>query len=158
MRLFDPAALSAAETWIIGKSVDGSIDYHRQDGVMTIRRVVPNLVTPDLDASRTFYGEFLGFDLVMDLGWIVTYASPTNPTAQINLAPGDVLEGQQMRPYLSIEVDDVDAVHAAAVALGYDVVHPLTDEQWGVRRFFVVEPGGLVLNILGPTPLGEGNP
>lgn len=122
---------------------------------MTVRRVVPNLVSPDMDASRTFYGDFLGLDVVMDLGWIVTYASPRNPIAQISVSPGDVLSGEQMRPYLSIEVEDVDAVHAAAVSRGYEVVHPLTDEPWGVRRFFVVEPGGLVLNILGHTPLGD---
>ena len=122
---------------------------------MTIRRVVPNLMSPDMDASRRFYGDLLGFDLVMDLGWIVTYASPANPTAQISISPGQALKGEQMRPYLTIEVDDVDAVHGRAVARGYDVVHPLTDEPWGVRRFFVVEPGGLVLNILGQTPLGE---
>jgi catechol 2,3-dioxygenase-like lactoylglutathione lyase family enzyme len=123
---------------------------------MTIRRVVPNIVSPDMDASHRFFGEFLGFNVVMDLGWIVTYASPRNPTAQISISPGDAPDGQQMRPYLTIEVEDVDAVHAGAVALGYDVVHPLTDEPWGVRRFFVVEPGGLVLNFLGHTPLGEG--
>lgn len=122
---------------------------------MTIRRVVPNLLSPDMDASRAFYGDFLGLDVVMDFGWIVTYASPTNPTAQISISPGDALKGEQMRPYLTIEVQDVDAVHAAAVAQGYDVVHPLTDEPWGVRRFFVVEPGGLVLNVLGQTPLGD---
>lgn len=122
---------------------------------MSIRRVVPNLLSPDMDASRTFYREFLGFDVVMDVGWIVTYASPTNPTAQINVSPGHPIEGQQMSPYLSIEVEDVDAVHAAAVARDYEIVHPLTDEPWGVRRFFVVEPGGLVLNILGHTPLRD---
>jgi catechol 2,3-dioxygenase-like lactoylglutathione lyase family enzyme len=124
---------------------------------MAVRRVVPNLVSPDMDASRAFYEEFLGFKLVMDLGWIVTYGSPTNHTAQISISPGDGLSGEQMRPYLTIEVDDVDAVHEDALARGYDIVHPLTDEPWGVRRFFVVEPGGLVLNILGPTPLGERN-
>ena len=77
---------------------------------MTIRRVVPNLMSPNMAASRTFYGEFLGFNLVMDLGWIVTYASPTNPTAQISISPGEALNGEQMRPYLTIEVNDVDAV------------------------------------------------
>ncbi len=41
------------------------------------------------------------------------------------------------------------------MARGYDVVHPLTDEPWGVRRFFIAEPGGLVLNILGQTTLGD---
>ncbi len=122
---------------------------------MTIRRVVPNLLSPDMDASRRFYEEFLGFNLVMDLGWIVTYASPSNPTAQISISPGDALTGEQMRPYLSIEVEDVDGLHAAAVAQGYQIVHPLTDELWGVRRFFVVDPGGLILNILGHTPLGD---
>ena len=123
---------------------------------MTIRRVVPNIVAADMEASRVFYSEFLGFEVVMDLGWIVTYASPANPTAQINVSPGDPPEGEQMQPYISIEVSDVDAVHAAAIDRGYEVVRPLTDEPRGVRRFFVLEPGGLVLNILGHTPLGDG--
>lgn len=122
---------------------------------MTIRRVIPNLLSPDMEAGRRFYGEFLGFEVVINLGWIVTYGSPDNATAQVSISPGDALRGEQMRPYLSIEVEDVDAVHAQAMVLGYDVVHPLTDEPWGVRRFFVVEPGGLVLNILGQTPLGD---
>ena len=89
----------------------------------------------------------------MDLGWIVTYASPTNPIAQIGISPGEAVNGEQVRPYLTIEIDDVDAVHADALTRSHDGVHPLTDEPWGVRRFFVVEPGGLVLNILGQTTL-----
>ena len=47
-----------------------------------------------------------------------------------------------------MEVDDVDAVHAKAVADGLEIVHPLTDETWGVRRFFVRDPDGLVVNVL----------
>jgi uncharacterized glyoxalase superfamily protein PhnB len=53
-----------------------------------------------------------------------------------------------VQPDVSIEVDDVDAVHAAAVSRGYEIVHPLTDEPWGVRRFFVRDASGTVLNIL----------
>jgi catechol 2,3-dioxygenase-like lactoylglutathione lyase family enzyme len=34
--------------------------------------------------------------------------------------------------------------------LGYEIVHPLTDEPWGVRRFFVRAPDGNVLNIVRP--------
>ncbi len=124
---------------------------------MHVRRVVPNIASPDMDASRAFYVEFLGFQVVMDLGWIVTYASPTNPTAQISVSPGKAPAGQQFSPYLSLEVDDVDAAHARAVERGYEIVHPLTNETWGVRRFFVREPEGLVLNILGQTPLGDPN-
>jgi uncharacterized glyoxalase superfamily protein PhnB len=52
-----------------------------------------------------------------------------------------------LHPDVSIEVDDVDAVHARAVAAGADIVYPLTDEEWGLRRFFVRDPDGAVLNI-----------
>lgn len=52
-------------------------------------------------------------------------------------------------PDVSIVVDDVDAVHTPAQRKGADIVHPLTDEQWGVRRFFVRDPDGHVLDILG---------
>jgi uncharacterized glyoxalase superfamily protein PhnB len=54
-----------------------------------------------------------------------------------------------VHPDVSVEVDDVDVAHATAERLGYEIVHPLTDEPWGVRRFFVREPSGKVINILG---------
>ena len=57
-------------------------------------------------------------------------------------------ETASVQPDASIEVDDVDAAHAEAQRLGYEIVHPLTDEPWGVRRFFVRDPNGKVLNIL----------
>jgi uncharacterized glyoxalase superfamily protein PhnB len=49
---------------------------------------------------------------------------------------------------VSIEVDDVDAIHTAAVRQGIEIVHPLTDELWGVRRFFARDPNGVVVNVL----------
>ena len=82
----------------------------------------------------------------MDLGWIVTYAAPDNPAAQIIVMRQDA--SASVQPDASIEVDDVDAAHAAAQRLGYEILHPLTDEPWGVRRFFVRDPNGKVLNIL----------
>ncbi len=115
-----------------------------------IRRVVPHLRADDADAGREFYGGFLGFDVAMDLGWIVTFASPSNPTAQLNLY-GEAAPPASLQPHLSIEVDDVDAVHAEAVGRGIEIVYPLTDEPWGVRRFFARDPSGNVVNILSHT-------
>ena len=109
--------------------------------------MVPHLHADDTEASRSFYTDFLGFDVAMDLGWIVTFASPTNPAAQVNLYGRAALPAS-LQPQLSIEVDDVDAVHAEAVRRGIEIVHPLTDEPWGVRRFFARDPGGNVVNIL----------
>jgi predicted enzyme related to lactoylglutathione lyase len=53
-----------------------------------------------------------------------------------------------VNPSVSIEVDDVDAAHQAALDAGLDIVHPLTDEPWGVRRFFFADPAGNVVNVL----------
>jgi len=112
-----------------------------------IRRVVPNITSDQLDESRAFYVGILDFEVVMDLGWIVTVASPTNPTAQISLMRQDA--AAPVQPQLSVEVADVDAVYAAAVRRGAHIVYPLTNERWGVRRFFVVDPNGVVVNVVG---------
>jgi predicted enzyme related to lactoylglutathione lyase len=82
----------------------------------------------------------------MDMGWVLTFVSPSNPIAQITLVRD--VEKTKPQPNLSIEVNDVDAVHAKAVTLRLQIVYPLTDEPWGVRRFFVTDPNGAIINVL----------
>jgi predicted enzyme related to lactoylglutathione lyase len=107
---------------------------------------VPDFQSADPAAAAPFYAEVLGLELAMDLGWVVTFASPSNPGAQISVLTRDA--SAPLAPDVSIEVDDVDAAYDAARRLGSEIVHPLTDEPWGVRRFFVRDPTGKVLNIL----------
>ena len=76
-------------------------------------------------------------ELAMDMGWILTFVSPSNPTAQITLMQAS--PSAVPNPNVSIEVEDVDAVHAKAAELGVPIVYPLSDEPWGVRRFFVAD-------------------
>jgi uncharacterized glyoxalase superfamily protein PhnB len=113
---------------------------------MSIRRVVPDINSERIDESREFYVGVLGFQVAMDLGWVVTFASPTNPTAQITIMRSD--GSSRVVPQVTVEVADVDAVHAEAVRRGAEVVYPLTDEPWGVRRFFLRDPNGVVLNVM----------
>lgn len=112
---------------------------------MSIRRAVPDISASSLDASRAFY-ELLGFEEMMNLGWVVTLVSPANPTAQVTLLSQDA--SADVNPDLSVEVEDVDAIHAAVVASGAQVVHSLRDEEWGVRRFFVRDPNGKIVNVV----------
>ena len=112
---------------------------------MSVRRVVPDVRSEAMDESRDFYG-LLGLEEVMNLGWVMTLASPSNPTAQVIFMSRD--ETAPVQPDMSIEVDDVDAVYAAMLGSGAEIVHPLQDEEWGVRRFFVVDPNGRVVNVL----------
>lgn len=113
---------------------------------MGIRRVVPDLRTEQLAESREFYTRVLGMEVTMDMGWIVFLVSPSNPTAQVQLLTHDATA--PVVPNVTIEVEDVDAVHAEAKRRGATIVYPLTDEPWGVRRFFVADPSGVVINVM----------
>lgn len=114
---------------------------------MRVRRIVPDLAAADPAGGKAFYGDVLGLEPVMDQGWIVTYAAPGRPDVQLSVVGEDATA--PVRPDVSVEVDDVDAAYAAALARGDEILHPITDEPWGVRRFFVRDPEGTVLNILG---------
>ncbi len=122
---------------------------------MPINRVVPNIQSAKAEESKAFYAETLGFDVAMDQGWIIGFASPTNPTAQIQVLAADATA--PVVPAFSIEVDDVDALYAAVQTRGYAIVYPLTDEPWGVRRFFTRDPQGLVVNIVSHRASAERN-
>jgi catechol 2,3-dioxygenase-like lactoylglutathione lyase family enzyme len=112
---------------------------------MSIRRVMPDIRSEAMEESRDFYG-LLGFEEVMNHGWVMTLASPSNPTAQVTFMSHD--KTAPVVPDMSVEVDDVDAAYAAMRESGAEVVHPLQDEEWGVRRFFVRDPNGRVVNVL----------
>jgi hypothetical protein len=79
------------------------------------------------------------------MGFVVTFVSPSNPTAQVSLMRDD---SPAVLPQMSIEVTDVDDVHSRAVSRGPNIVYPLTNEPWGVRRFFVIDPSGTIINVM----------
>ncbi|MEU0084466.1 VOC family protein [Streptomyces sp. NPDC006274] len=113
---------------------------------MSVRRVMPVFQSDAEQENREFYG-LLGFEEVMNLGWITTLASPSAPAAQVSFMTAD--KTAPVTPDMSVEVDDVDAAYAVVRDSGAEIVHPLQDEEWGVRRFFVRDPGGRVINVLG---------
>ena len=112
---------------------------------MTVRRIVPNLTVADLDSARDAYAQTLGLTEVMNHGWILTLAD-ANRGHQISLMTKDLTA--PVNPDVSVEVDDVDGAHHAAVSEGLRIVYPLTDEEWGVRRFFFEDLSGNVVNVL----------
>lgn len=112
---------------------------------MGVRRVVPDIQSDAIEASRDFYA-LLGLRQVVDRGWVVTLTAPDNPEAQVTLIGRDASAPAQ--PDVSIEVDDVDAVYRAVLADGAEIIHPIQDDEWGVRRFLVRDPNGRVINVL----------
>src|SRR3954465_11598657 len=113
---------------------------------MAIRRIVADLHAADPAASRAFYEDLLGLEVVMDHGWIVTFAAPDDRGVQLSVMGEDA--SAPVAPDVSIEADDVDAAYPVAFERGDEILHPLTNEPWGVRRFFVRDPSGKVINVL----------
>jgi catechol 2,3-dioxygenase-like lactoylglutathione lyase family enzyme len=111
---------------------------------VTIGRAVPNLRTERPAETRDFFVQLLGFETAMDLDWVITVASPDNPTVQVNVISNE----DPAAPGISVGVDDVDAVHARALEQGLEIAYPLRDEEWGVRRFMLREPGGTMVNVV----------
>ena len=113
---------------------------------MKVRRIVANIAASDVAAAKRFYQEVLGLDLLMDQGWIATYGSPEQAPAQVSI----MSQGGSGTPVpdLSIEVDDLEAALARAKAAGIAIEYGPADEPWGVRRFYVRDPFGRLVNIL----------
>jgi uncharacterized glyoxalase superfamily protein PhnB len=115
---------------------------------MTISRAVPNIRSDRPADTRDFFVDLFGFEVAMDLDWVMTLASPDDPAVQITIISSDDMAA----PGITVGVDHADAVHAKAVEQGLEIAYPLRDEPWGVRRFMLREPNGTVVNVVSHRP------
>ncbi|MCC5809655.1 MAG: VOC family protein [Ectothiorhodospiraceae bacterium] len=113
---------------------------------MQVKRIMANTATSELSKAEAFYGDILGLELLMDHGWFQTYGSDARMTIQVSFGS----EGGSGTPVpdLSIEVDDVEAALARFKEANVPIEYGPVSEPWGVRRFYVRDPFGKLVNIL----------
>jgi catechol 2,3-dioxygenase-like lactoylglutathione lyase family enzyme len=113
---------------------------------MAVKRIVTNIAADDVSKARSFYENILDLEVVMDLGWIQTFSSPALMSPQLSVAS----EGGSGTgvPDISIEVDNLEEVERRVRRAGLSIEYGPIDEPWGVRRFYVRDPLGRLLNIL----------
>lgn len=112
--------------------------------LMKATEAITNLHTGDVERAREFF-RFLGLEEeTMNRGWVARFSSPDSG-ACVQVVTHDATAPEDS--VMTIKVDDVDAAYHAAQRRGYEIVHPLTDEPWGIRRFFVRSPDGHVINV-----------
>src|SRR5262249_7985378 len=110
----------------------------RRSSNMIVKRIVTNFAATDVSKARHFYADILGLEVVMDHGWIVTFASPAQMAPQVSVAT----EGDASAGHLD-QVDDLDEVERRVREAGLSVIeYGPTNEPWGVRRFYVEGPAG----------------
>lgn len=112
---------------------------------MQVIRVTPDLTVANIAEASDFYADYLGLDAEdMGLDWVTRFIVPGSGE-HIQLVSRDATAPEN--PLLTVKVDDIDDAYAQARRRGYEIVHPLTTEPWGIRRFFVRAPDGTVFNI-----------
>lgn len=114
--------------------------------MVKVKRIVPNIAAPDVAKADAFYKDVLGLEVLMDLGWIRTYGSSAKMTIQFSV----MSEGGSGTPVpdISIEVDDLETALTRVRKAGIRLEYGPKNEPWGVRRFFVRDPFGKLINIL----------
>ena len=116
---------------------------------MSVLRIVANLQTDTPQGLAQFYEQIFGLEKVMDFDWIIT--STTNKDARVQVSFASEGGSGTPVPALSIEVDNIEDVLSRTQEYGIDVEYGPVDEPWGVRRFFIRDPQGNLLNVLAHT-------
>lgn len=111
---------------------------------MAVRRIKPNIQSDHFEESRAFYRGVIGLEEHAGLDWILFFGTEQR---EVQLSVMSLDAKAHVHPDVSIEVDDVDVVYQRAVEAGAEIVYPLADEDWGLRRFFVRDPNGTVINV-----------
>jgi len=113
---------------------------------MHAKRITANLHVSDIDAVKSFYTGFLGLSTEeFNMGWVARYTSP-DTGVNVQLVTRDATAPEDS--VISVHTDDVEAAYVEAKASGFEIVHPLSTEAWGVRRFLVRAPDGNVINVV----------
>ena len=113
---------------------------------MRTLRITTNLPVSDIESAKGFYTGFLGLSTEeLNLGWVARYTDP-GTGAHVQLVTSDATAPEDSA--MSVHTDDLDAAYAEARERGYEITHPLTTEEWGVRRFHVRAPDGTIVNVV----------
>ncbi|WP_216825045.1 VOC family protein [Agarilytica rhodophyticola] len=119
-------------------------------------RVITNICTSDLAASKSFYVELLDIDVKYDSDWYVQLCSPHDQKMEFGLIQRDhelIPNDYRQAPngmYLTFVVPDVNATFERAIELGAEVIQEPRNEFYGQRRFLVREPSGCLVDVSSP--------
>lgn len=156
--LLATAAGLAAPAQAQGTSTSSST---RKEEPMRVRDLYPLITTPALFEARDFYVKHFGFEVLFEASWFVYLSGPgdgetrgatlafMHPDHPSNPPGPESFDGRGM--ILTIEVPDSAAVFEKLSREGAPIVHPLTAEDWGQRRFMTRDPAGVLVDIVEQT-------
>lgn len=122
---------------------------------MKLQDMYPIVVTNSLHQCRDFYCHWFGFQVVFEASWFVYLISADEQPKSIAFMssdhpshpPGaDSFTGKGL--FLTFQVEDATAEFDRLQQAGLVLAYPLHDEPWGQRRFGLLDPAGLWIDIV----------
>lgn len=119
-------------------------------------RILTNICSDNLQESKSFYVELLGFKVKYDSDWYVQLCSPENEEIEYGIIQRDhdlVPEEYQQKPngmYVTFVVEDVGLTYQKALEMGLEILQEPRNEFYGQRRFLTQDPNGCLIDICSP--------
>jgi predicted enzyme related to lactoylglutathione lyase len=120
-----------------------------------INRLLTNICSSNLPASKAFYTKLFDFNVDYDSDWFVHLISNDQ---QLELGIIDrnseiVPAEAQVTPagfYLTFVVDNADEIHTIAQAENFTVLAEPEDTFYGQRRLLLKDPDGAIVDVSSP--------
>lgn len=114
------------------------------------------LMTNDLSACHDFYTKWFGFEPVFESTWFLMLVSQGERPFTIafmdeqhpSTPPSLPIFTNQAGAFLTLQVEDVKTVYDQVKQAGMPIHYHLKEEAWGQRRFSVIDPNGLFIDIV----------
>lgn len=118
-----------------------------------VDRMVPSLYVDDLNVSKAFYCDLLGFKPAFEADWIVQLSDPENEVIELMLQPRnhelipEIFRKPPQGGSLVFVVSNCDEYYEKAKSMGLTIVQEPRNEEYGQRRFLTIDPDGLLIDV-----------
>lgn len=122
---------------------------------MKLQDVYPIVVTDQLKECRDFYCDWFGFQVVFEASWFIYLMSagdcPKSIAFMSSDHPSEPPGAEQFTGkglFLTFQVEDAALEFERLQQAGLTITYPLHNEPWGQRRFGLLDPAGLWIDIV----------
>lgn len=118
--------------------------------------IYPVFVTRDLQSCREFYGTWFNLQPVFESSFFILLASEGEQARSIGFLtedhpsspPSPPVMSAQAGVFLTLQVADARADFDRLKKAGLNISYELKDEPWGQRRFGVIDPNGMYVDVV----------
>ena len=131
---------------------------------MTYQDVYPVFITKDLSACKVFYSQWLHFQVAFESSFFILLVSEGDRPYSLGFMtevhpsspPSNPAMNAQAGVFLTLQVANVRADYERLRSAGLEMHYHLHDEPWGQRRFGLVDPNGMYIDVVEQTEPAAG--